>query len=366
MNSKVNIDMNKSDDVSLKDLFLKMKNWRNYLLSKWLVFVLVGALGGIAGYFYAASVKPVYLAKTTFVLEESTSGGGLAGLGGIASMAGLDLGGGTSGGIFQGDNILELYKSRSMIQKTLLTEVNINGKKKLLIDQYVDMNELRETWKENSRLKNVKFLKLGFQRDSADISAIRLQDSLLGHFVNDINENYLDVSKPDKKLNLIQANVKSKNEYFSKLFNDEIVKNVNDFYLQTKTKKSLDNVKILQVKTDSVRAEMEGSIYRAASVSDATPNLNPTRQLQRVVPMQRSQFNMEANKEILSELVKNLELSKITLRKEAPLIQVVDEPIFPLQKIQLGRIKAVMIGSLLFGVFAFLFFTIKMMVTDTN
>ena len=36
-------------------------------------------------------------------------------------MMGLDVGG--SGGLFQGENILELYKSRSMIAKTLLTEI---------------------------------------------------------------------------------------------------------------------------------------------------------------------------------------------------------------------------------------------------
>ena len=38
-----------------------------------------------------------------------------------------------------------------------------------------------------------------------------------------------------------------------KAFNDNIVKNVNDFYIQTKTKIEFQNVQILQHQTDSVR-----------------------------------------------------------------------------------------------------------------
>ncbi|PTS96251.1 lipopolysaccharide biosynthesis protein, partial [Pedobacter sp. HMWF019] len=82
---------------------------------------------------------------------------------------------------------------------------------------------------------------------------------------------------------------------------------------------------------------------------DATPNLNPTRQTQRTAPVQRSQFSAETNKAILSELVKNLEMSKISLRKETPLIQVIDVPIFPLQKEKFSKLKGIVLGGALAG-----------------
>ncbi len=47
--------------------------------------------------------------------------------------------------------------------------------------------------------------------------------------------------------------------------------------------------------------------------------------------------------------MKNLELSKITLRKETPLIQVIDQPVFPLEKQSFGKAKGIMIGGILFG-----------------
>ena len=118
---KTRIDAN-DDEISLKDLILKIREWWKYLLSKWVVILIAGIIGGLIGLGYSFYKKPVYTAKTTFVLE-SGDGGGAGALGqyaGLASMVGVDLGGG-GGGIFQGDNIIELYKSRTMIEKTLLS-----------------------------------------------------------------------------------------------------------------------------------------------------------------------------------------------------------------------------------------------------
>lgn len=330
-----------SDDISLKDLLLKIKEWGQYLLSKWLIIVLFGLIGGGIGFAYAYSKKPQYIAATTFVLEDGgSSSGGLGGLGGLASMAGIDIGGG-GGGIFQGDNILELYKSRKMIEKTLLTEVDYKGKKELLIDLYINFNDFRKSWAESPELKDIEF------RGSSSFN--RLQDSIMGSAVSDINNNYLKVEKPSKKLSIIRAEVRSPDEFFSKYFNEAIVKNVNDFYVQTKTKRSSDNVKIIQRQADSVRSVMNGAIYTAAVITDATPNLNPTRQVQRMAPIQKSQFSAEANKAVLTEMVKNLELSKMSLLKETPLIQVIDYPIFPLTKDKFGKLKGLIIGGILGG-----------------
>lgn len=354
MNSEQpNIASTQSDEISLKELLLKIGHWYSYLVSKWMIIIIVGLIGGVLGFVYSYLKKPVYKAATSFVLEDGEGGGGLGQYSGLASMVGINLGGGSGGGIFQGDNILELYKSRTMIAKALLTEVEYNGKKQLLVERYIEFNKLREKWEKESNLKDIQFKKVqNFDREYSKIPNNRLQDSILGTIITDINLNYLNVGKPDKALSIIQAEVKSTDEFFAKAFNDQIVKNVNDFYLQTRTKRSLENIAIMQQKTDSVRAVMNGAIYTAAAVSDATPNLNPTRQVQRAAPVQRSQFTAETNKEILGELVKNLELSKIALRKETPLIQVVDNPVFPLEKEKLGRVKGVLTGGILAGFMA--------------
>lgn len=344
INSNASFD---SDEISLKELVLKVKEWYEYLLSKWKIIVCFGIIGGLCGFGYAYLKKVKYTATTTFVLQEGNSSGGLGQYAGIASMVGLDVGGG--GGLFQGDNILELYKSRAMIEKTLLTEVELENKKLLLIERYIDFNKLKDIWAKDPRVNAIQFKTAqtpGLERSQKNT---RLQDSVLGDVIANINREYLTVSRPDKKLSIFKVEVKANDEFFAKAFNDEIVKNVNDFYLQTSVKKSLENVSILQQQVDSVRSVMDGAIYRAAAVSDATPNLNPTRQIQRIAPIQKSQFSAEASKAVLGELVKNLELSKMGLRKETPLIQMVDEPIYPLTKERISKFKGVVIGGFLGG-----------------
>jgi len=348
MEETVIVNKSETGEITLKDLLLKLREWRKYLASKWFIIVGIGIFGGALGCTFALFMKPVYTAATIFVLEDGDKSSGLGAYAGIASMAGLDLGGGGAGqGIFQGDNIMELYKSRTMIEKTLLTPVVHNGKKELLVDTYINFKELRNKWRKKINLKDVNF-----ESQTAGSSRTRLQDSLLGTIVEEINKSSLNVIKPDKKLSIIRAEVSATDEFFAKAFNDQIVKNVNDFYVQTKTKKSLQNISILQQKTDSVRTVMNGNIYIAASIADATPNLNVSHQAQRSAPIQRAQFNSETNKAVLSELVKSLEMSKVSLLKETPLIQVVDQPVFPLEKTKTNPV-----------IFAFLGFVLLSLVT---
>jgi uncharacterized protein involved in exopolysaccharide biosynthesis len=57
-------------------------------------------------------------------------------------------------------------------------------------------------------------------------------------------------------------------------------------------------------------------------------------------------------------LVKNLEVSKVTLRKETPLIQVIDAPILPLEKEKIGKLTGTALGGIIgfFLVVIFLLF----------
>jgi len=353
-NSK--ISHRENDEISLKRIVLNIQEWSRYLVSRWVIIVLFAVLGGAIGLMYSYLKKPVYIASTTFVLEEGVSGGSLGQYAGIASMIGIDIGA-DGGGIFEGDNIIELYKSRSMIEKALLSTIEYKGETQLLIDRYIDFNKLRKKWTDKPALANIQFYR------KQDQPFTRLQDSVLSEVVKNINKKYLTVAKLDKKLSIIKVEVKAKDELFAKTFNDQIVKKVNDFYVQTKTKKSLENVTILQHQTDSVKKVMERAVYSSVASMDETPNLNPTRQVLRA-SVQRSQFAAETNKAILTELIKNLEMTKITLRKETPLIQVIDEPVFPLEKERLGKIKGIVLGCLLFGFLSALFLLSKKIYSD--
>lgn len=333
INNTTNTTTN-DDEISLKELILKIQDWWTYLLSKWLIILIVGLLGGVLGLMYSIFKKPSYIATLTFVLEEESKGG-LGNLGGLAAMPGINVDAG--GGLFQGDNILELYKSRSMLTNTLLSRMANNDS--LLVDRYITTNELKEGWIENSNLS-----KINFNIPQEDFSF--QHDSLMGVFVNNIKENYLNVNKPDKTLSLIEVKVTTPNESFSKDFTEALVQQVNNFYVETKTKKALESLGIVQHQADSVRNELNAAIGGVASMTDANPNANPARQILRV-PSTKRQVDVQANQAILTELVKNLEISKINLRRETPLIQIIDQPILPLKQEGLGKAKGIIWGGII-------------------
>jgi uncharacterized protein involved in exopolysaccharide biosynthesis len=329
-----------NDEISLKELIQKIQEWVAYLKTQWKLIIGIAALGAIIGFVYASFQKPTYLATTTFVLEEDKGGGGLGGAMGLASSFGFDLGGG-GGGLFTSSNIIELMKSRLVVEKTLLNPVQVAGKEISLADYYIQINKLKEVWSKKSALANINF---PVNADRSKFSLV--QDSILQTISEELTKENLVIAQRDKKVSIISLTVKTESELFSKLFCEQLLKETSDFYIETKSKKSRLNVDILQHQADSIRAELNGAITGVAAASDNVYNLNPAYNVKKT-PGTRRQVDVQANTAILTQLVAQLELSKVSLRKETPLVQLIDRPILPLEKEKLGRLKSLILGGFL-------------------
>ena len=328
-----------NDEISLKELIQKIQEWIAYLKTQWKLIIGIAALGGVIGFVYANNQKTSYLATITFVLEEDKGGGG--GALGLASNLGFDLGGG--GGLFTSSNIIELMKSRLVVEKTLLNPVIVAGKEISLADYYIQINKLNEGWAKKPSLANINF------PVNADRSKFSLeQDSILYGISSGLTKSNLTIAQKDKKVSIISLTVKTESELFSKLFCEQLLKETSDFYIETKSKKSRLNLDILQHQADSIRAELNSAITGVATASDNVYNLNPALNVKRT-PSTRRQVDVQANTAILTQLVAQLELSKVSLRKETPLVQLIDRPILPLEKEKLSRLKSLLLGGFLAG-----------------
>jgi hypothetical protein len=337
-----NID---NDEISLKELIIKIKEWGTFLKSKWKAIFIVGFIGALIGLTIALFEKPTYKAVLTFAMEEDKGGGGLSGALGLASSFGIDLGGGGGGGgAFSASNLAELMKSRLLVEKVLLEPIVINGKTISLAEYYIQINKLREGWDKKPLLKNIQFL------PNVDRSTFTLQqDSILQKIHTSlIDKQHLSIMQKDKKVTILSIEVTSENELFSKIFCESIAKETSDFYIETKSKKSKINVNVLQRQTDSVRNALNGAITGVANETDFVYNLNPAFNI-KTAPSKKKQIDVQANTAILTNLTVQLELAKITLRKETPLIQMIDRPILPLQKEKFGKLKSIILGGFLAG-----------------
>lgn len=352
------MDKNKSnDEITLKELVENGTALFSYLLLQWKVILLAALTGAVLGVAYSYVKKPIYTATLSFALEDEKSGGGLGSALGLASSLGLDLGGG-GGSVFSGSNLTELFKSRAMVEKTLLSSVPQDGKSISLAEMYIQNEGWRAKWNENPKFKNMQF-----SADTPRKNFTRTQDSILGVMYHTLSQNGLSVAQKDKKIAIITIDVASTNELFSKYFTEALVKEVSDFYVTTKSKKARLNMDILKRQTDSIRGELNGAITGVAVANDNTFGLNPAMNVRRA-PSARRQVDVQANTAILTELVKQTELAKVTLRKETPLIQVIDKPILPLPKEKFGKAKGIIIGGVLTGFLALLFLILKRIINN--
>ena len=332
-----------NDEISLKELILKIQEWYQFLLTKWKLIILAVIIGGLIGFTYAYFQKPTYKAVLTFALEEEKSGGGgLGGALGLASQFGIDLGS-SGGGAFSGANLIELMKSRKLVEKTLLSPIAVHGKTESLADYYLDFNKMKKGWEVKPLLKNVNF-----PIDADRTNFTLQQDSILKNLAAGLIKTDLVISQKDKKVSILSIEMNSTNEQFAKVFCETIAKETSEYYVEIKSKKSKMNVDILQHQADSIRAELNSAITGVASASDNVFNLNSAMNVKRS-PSARRQVDVQANTAILTQLVGNLELAKVTLRKETPLLQIIDRPSFPLEKEKLGKLKSLVLGGFLAG-----------------
>jgi hypothetical protein len=327
-----------TDEISLKELIQKAGEIISYLKTQRWKLMLLGLLGGIGGFFYANFSKPKYKAKLTFALAEE--GDKLGSLGSIASQFGFDLMGGGSAGAFSGDNLLELMKSRLLVEKTLLTLVDSAGKQKLLVNQYIDFIKP----KKRKPRKYDDPLPVYFTGNEQKQGFSLEQDSFLAKVSIDLTKKNLVVAKLDKKLAIVSVSFTGEDQWFAKNFTQILTQNVTEFYVETKTSQMRKNVKMLEHKVDSVKHALGQAMYGVASEVDGNQFL--VRGVAKV-PQAKKQLEIQVLSTMYGELIKNLELSRTMMAKDQPLIQLIDQPRFPLEKKKTSKLLAAMVGAFL-------------------
>lgn len=305
-----------------------------FILRKWWLFVIVGLMAGVGGIIYSIYQKPTYKSRLTFALDDGESGGGIGSFMNLASQFGLSIGGGKD--IFAGDNILEIMKSRRMIERVLLSVDTFDNKAYTMIDYYLEkLNEGRS----DPKKENIKFPKGQLRSDFS-----YQQDSLLYKVYQQFFDKFIVTQRPDRKLNIYEVSVTSTNEKFTKDFTDRIVAETNNFYIEIRTKKAKETLNVLEERTAAMKENLNSSIKGRAVVQDV--NINPAFS-EAQVPVQKQQTNIQVYGAAYGEMFKNLELARFQYLNEIPLMQVIDRADYPMEKIKLGKLKS----AFLFAVF---------------
>jgi hypothetical protein len=289
--------------------------------------VMLGAL--VAGIYGKIVGKQKYTAEFIIAAEQEKS----SGWENLLAQFGMDVGGSNPGGVFVGESLVKLFSVRSSIEEALMLPYKqTEGKQVLLADVFY--NDLSNSTRR--KLKNVAFHAKLKENNSAT-------DSALWFLYEHINKNVLSASKPDKKQTFITVNCKHTNDTLALRFAEAMIEVVTEKYIRSITRNVRRSLAVLRKEADSIQWVMNRNIARNASNMDY--NINPLQQSAKI-EQNKSLIDMQISISLYGEIIKNLKLAELALKKQTPLIEIVDVPHFPLKKSGWPLWQFIVVGAL--------------------
>lgn len=345
--------MDTTNNLKLADIFEMIKQFFVLYFSSIKINIILILISFAVCLTYNLIEKNKYEANSSFVLMEggASKAGSLSNLG---SQFGIDLGsiGGQSNSIFSGDNIFDIFKTRSIIEKVLLSpyKSDKNEQKFTLADQYLIMYP--------SLIRNVKIKKdngVFYYNYNASINSDRIKDSILFRMYDKIVKKNLSIQRINKKGSIIQVSVQTNDEYFSKIFNERLIEEAKAFYLNINNANTQKVLIGLQNKSDSLQKLLFQKSYQSAGLLNANTGLKAYSANEEI-----SQKDKTVAYTMFSEVVKNIELTKMSQAQQTPIFQILDAPKFPLENKKLQffdlTIIAILMGLALTFLHAFVKF----------
>jgi hypothetical protein len=236
------------------------------------------------------------------------------------------------------------------LERVLLSE--LDNSRKTFAQFFIEKYKWKIEWINSKTLNKIDF-KLGEKREGFSLE----KDSVLHRISSQIGE-IMQVSKPDKQGSIIEIEITTINDSLSKFFLERLLSVVAEKYTEMKTRLSKQTVDVLQIQTDSVRNVLYSSMQSAASSTDKVFGLNPAMAIKRV-PASKQQIDVQASTILLGELIKNLELSKMKLKDQTPLIEVIESSRFPLERKKVGKLNSVLFFGSIFGFLMVLYLLLR-------
>jgi uncharacterized protein involved in exopolysaccharide biosynthesis len=133
-------------------------------------------------------------------------------------------------------------------------------------------------------------------------------------------------------------------------------------YISYQTKQSTNTISFLQNRADSVFVELEKAEQEFARVKDINQRIIKASGRLKELQLMR---NVEVLNTMYLELVKNIEVSKLTLLNQTPIIQVIDKPILPLEDTKISTLLVLLITIFISTTCSVIYFVLRKLVNDS-
>jgi len=348
--SDPSINQNQEEEISLKDIFLIIKEYflaviKHWKLSVFFVLPIVLYLG-----YQAAMVPITYPGKLTFMMESDDGGGG-----GVKGLLGSLVGGKSKSGL---KKVLVLFHSQKIVYDTFFEKDTIDGKFDFLanhmidaysfddlVNEYYSLGSPKEGWlKQIVDLENFSFSHENIDRFTNEERLVLkvIYNKVVGN--GEVGIDPTLSSALDEESGIMTISFTSVSESFTISFLKIIYSNLSKFYIDKTVEKQLKTFNIMQYKNDSIKTELLNAEYSLADFNDRNHNMVTIKGSLRKDALQRKVGLLST---LYAVSVRNLEDTDFALRNRIPIVQVIDLPRAPIYRQKASIALALIKGSLI-------------------
>ncbi|ADQ15850.1 hypothetical protein [Leadbetterella byssophila] len=260
------------DQISTKEFLQSVFSYFKFLATNWRILLIMLVAGNLID-----MIKNNYFSSTKMYgggiefnidLEGSTQ----SALGGLA---GAFMGGAmpTTGGLTSIANFPQVIMSRTVFENALMTEVELYGRKDLLVNHFIDSSDIKtKEWGGNlfkSPSPNVNFK---FEKKPFDKFEPR-ENEIMSDIITKLAGS-TQLEKDEGSIYKLEAVLS--NELLTKAWLETLLKATESFYTEIKTVKTRKMIAIQQRRVDSLSVLLRGNDSRLAKVTFEQPDVvNP-------------------------------------------------------------------------------------------
>lgn len=325
-------------EVTLLDIVIATRNLAVRCIKAWWIFaILFLVIGGFLGY-KAKTTPAEYRANFTFMVneEENTR---MPGMSSILGQFGI----GGRRGRYNLDKILELSRSRRIIQETMFRELTIQDQSDYLINHVISTYGLVDKWVDAMP----EFEQFRFVSDSVDgFNELERTALLRVHriVVGGENTEGLLTSDFSEDSGILKLSVQTIDQDLSLATAIYLFESLSDFYVIQSTERQQSTYDLISAKVDSISTVLSGKEQAYAKVKDANQKLLLTADRVQEGRLSREITNLRVAQ---AEALKNMEFADFSLKNATPFIQEIDRPISPLAPRTPSLIKQLMIAAVI-------------------
>ncbi len=317
-----------------KALILKFIEIKNNILKYWWVVALLVLVGGGIGFYIDSTLvkHDKYMASITF----SVSGGsGQEMGGGFGSLLGMQMQSGGDGNLFAGENLFYMLKTRPVLERALLTPVDMgNGKQELFINYYIDSTFVKQ---DDWEPYDSPFLKIRIKPGTLPSKLTLVEQQMVDFIVYRVRRE-TEITVLNTKTSFIELRSKLEHELLSKAWLELLLETMQARYQETQTRKSYKMLRNMEKRADSLARMLNSSESQLARVTDLNEMVvDPTAKVQELRIGRKSSFISS----LYLETQRSIENLRMTIIKETPLFTVIEPVHLPLEvsKFELQNMK---------------------------